>query len=166
MAGLRSKQSGKPAAPPYTNGGYIWDQELELSGGLTVGTKLNVNSTLVYNETAASLSPGTALGGVTSSTDTLRQHITLTGAGTIYVPAGIDGQIKHFILIGKNGASELGTATIYPTSGAGAASMVGGSAAALMMVGDTAQFLYTNSAWNFIGGNARVVLQGGVPKAY
>lgn len=92
VAGLRSK-SGKPAAPPYTNGDYIWDQDLEFSGSVdlsgnfdryvleetfkrlpsinaSIGVATNLDfEVLGTNASADDVTYGSTIGGIQLQTD-------------------------------------------------------------------------------------------------
>ena len=53
--GLYSLNTANPAAPPYTNGPYVWDQDLILNSRIVTGTSLNggavtIVSTYSYGE--------------------------------------------------------------------------------------------------------------------
>lgn len=53
--GLYSLDSVNPAAPPYTNGPYVWDQDLILNSRIVTGTKIagsavTIVSTYAYGE--------------------------------------------------------------------------------------------------------------------
>lgn len=93
---------------------------------------------LVFGGTAQSLSGAGAVNITASIT-----HITSTGTDALTLTDGAEGQRKYIVMI-----SDSGDATLTPDS------LGNGTTITFDDVGDTADLLFTNSAWHFMGGTA------------
>lgn len=93
---------------------------------------------LLYGGTPQSLSGAGAV-DVTSSVT----HITTTGADALTLADGVSGQRKYIVMIADGGAG-----TLTPTN------LGNGTTITFDDVGDSADLLFTNGAWHFMGGTA------------
>ena len=93
---------------------------------------------LLYGGTPQSLSGAGAV-DVTSAVT----HVTTTGADALTLADGVSGQRKYIVMV-----TDGGDGTLTPTS------LANGSTITFDDVGDSADLLFTNSAWHFMGGTA------------
>lgn len=68
-------------------------------------------------------------------------------SGNLTIAAGVDGQIKHIIMVSNNGSRTLQLID----------SQLGHTSITFDTISDTATLIYTSSKWYFIGGTATVV---------
>ena len=107
-------------------------QKLDVNGNLAIS-----GGFLVMSQAVQSISGTGALVANVSSAQT---NITTTGAATVSLADGIQGQIKQFVMI-----TDGGDAVLTPSNRGGYASITFND------VGDTVKLLFTNSKWYIIG---------------
>jgi len=107
-------------------------QKLDVNGNLAIS-----GGFLVMSQAVQSISGTGALVANVSSAQT---NITTTGAATISLADGIQGQIKQFIMI-----TDGGDAVLTPSNRGGFASITFND------VGDTVKLQFSNSKWFIVG---------------
>jgi hypothetical protein len=107
-------------------------QKLDVYGNLAIS-----GGFLVMSQTVQSISGTGALVANVSSAQT---NITTTGAATISLADGIQGQIKQFVMI-----TDGGDAVLTPSNRGGFSSITFND------VGDTVKLQFSNSKWYIIG---------------
>ena len=125
----------KPATAPYDHKVSI----ANLFGGIPVPVVLD--NKLILGGTVQTLTSAGAI-----SIATLVTKITSpSGAGTLTIADGVDGQIKVIIMV-SNSASHALTIS----------SNIGHSSIVFNSVGDTANLIFLTGNWYFLGGTATV----------
>jgi hypothetical protein len=107
-------------------------QKLDVNGNLAIS-----GGFLVMSQAVQSISGTGALVANVSSAQT---NITTTGAATISLADGIQGQIKQFIMI-----TDGGDAVLTPSNRGGYATITFND------VGDSVKLMFSNSKWYIIG---------------
>ena len=107
-------------------------QKLDVNGNLAIS-----GGFLVMSQAVQSISGTGALVANVSSAQT---NITTTGAATVSLADGIQGQIKQFFMI-----ADAGDAVLTPSNRGGFASITFND------VGDSVKLQFTNSKWFIIG---------------
>ena len=125
----------KPATSPYDHKVTV----ANLFGGIAVPVVLQDD--LILGGTVQTLTSAGAI-----SIATLVTKITSpSGAGTLTIADGVDGQIKVIIMV-SNSASHALTIS----------SNIGHSSIVFNSIGDTANLIFLNGNWYFLGGTATV----------
>jgi hypothetical protein len=125
----------KPATSPYDHKVTV----ANLFGGIAVPVVLQDD--LILGGTVQTLTSAGAI-----SIATLVTKITSpSGAGTLTIADGVDGQIKVIIMV-SNSASHALTIS----------SNIGHSSIVFNSVGDTANLIFLSGNWYFLGGTATV----------
>ena len=135
--------SSGPASPPYTNGPYVWDQDLTLSGTVTIsGSSVSSGTVITSGTTTSSGAGAVAITGAI-------HEVTTTGTGDALTLAdGTEGQRLVIVYVAEVAGGD--TAVLTPTS------FGGGSTITFNALGDSAALIFTNSNWYMIGGTAAV----------
>lgn len=107
-------------------------QKLDVNGNLAIS-----GGFLVMSQAVQSISGTGALVANVSSAQT---NITTTGAATVSLADGIQGQIKQFIMV-----TDGGDAVLTPLNRGGYATITFND------VGDSVKLMFTNSKWYIIG---------------
>mgnify|MGYP000939197653 CR=1 FL=1 len=125
----------KPATSPYDHKVTV----ANLFGGIAVPVVLQDD--LILGGTVQTLTSAGAI-----SIATLVTKITSpSGAGTLTIPDGVDGQIKVIIMVSNNANHAL---TIN--------SNIGHTSIVFNSIGDTANLIFLSGNWYFLGGTATV----------
>jgi len=107
-------------------------QKLDVNGNLAIS-----GGFLVMSQAVQSISGS---GALVANVTAAQTNITTTGAATISLADGIQGQIKQFVMI-----TDAGDAVLTPSNRGGFASITFND------VGDTVKLLFSNSKWWIIG---------------
>lgn len=89
------------------------------------------------------ISPQTLTGAGAVDVTSLVTHVVTAGTDALTLADGTEGQFKFIVMKTDNGAG-----TLTPTN------LGNGTAVTFDDVGDSAQLIFTNGAWHFVGGTA------------
>jgi len=126
---------GKPATSPYDHKVTV----ANLFGGIAVPVVLQDD--LILGGTVQTLTSA----GAISIANLVTKITSPSGAGTLTIADGVDGQIKVIIMV-SNSASHALTIS----------SNIGHSSIVFNSAGDTANLIFLTGNWYFLGGTATV----------
>lgn len=101
---------------------------------------LSVNGVVAYSGPAQLLTGAGAVNTYTSVT-----HVVTTGANALTLGNGSDGQVKYIVM-----KTDGGDGTLTPSN------FASGTTITFNDAGDSANLLFTNGKWHFMGGTATV----------